>query len=62
MQLSICFLLAVRVNKLGVCVHVSGTVHDVHLYTPLLLASYSSFSFAVISLFIVYLVSLIKSF
>lgn len=61
------FPAAVRVNKLGflndgMCVHVSGTGHDVHLYTPLLLAFYSSFSFTVISLFIVYLVNLIKSF
>lgn len=52
---------AVRVNKRGMCVHALGTVHDMHLYTPLLLACYNSFSFAVISLFIVYLVSLIKS-
>lgn len=58
---------AARVNKLGflndgMCLHVSGTVHDVHLYTTLLLACYTSFSFTVISLFIVYLVNLIKSF
>lgn len=58
---------AVRVNKLsflndGMCVHLSGTGHDVHLYTSLLLAFYSSFSFTIISLFIVYLVSLIKYF
>lgn len=57
---------AARVNKLSFLkwwhVPVSGTVHDVHLYTSLLLACYSSFSFTVISLFIVYLVSLIKSF